>query len=169
MEVNDGDDIIKLESLGPKLLEFKQNHLYIINIAREVEFLEASQEYKGVIKDCHVVKGEGFIAWFNKYGFYLYDGKQLRDLLMDGKGQQRLEDWKTNYYHDNAIIGYEPIDRTIVIANKTNQNILCFDIKSGALYHRSKGASTNDISNFITTNEGDLVFFERDSGTLKLR
>ncbi len=70
VEINDGDDIIALESLGSKLLEFKRNHLYIINIARDIEFLEATLEYKGCEKDYHVLRGEGFIAWFNKFGFY---------------------------------------------------------------------------------------------------
>ena len=162
VEINDGDDIIALESLGSKLLEFKRNHLYIINIARDIEFLEATLEYKGCEKDYHVVRGEGFIAWFNKFGFYLYDGKQVRDLLLDKKGQQRLV-W-SNYYHENNIIGYDPDERTIVIANK-NQKIVSFDMKAFALYYRSKGFEAQDTTNFITNNAGDILWFSKYNGT----
>tara|TARA_R100000234_G_scaffold119491_1_gene102590 strand:+ start:1371 stop:3971 length:2601 start_codon:yes stop_codon:yes gene_type:complete len=162
VEVNDGDDIIALEALGSKLLEFKRNHLYIINIARDIEFLEATLEYKGCEKDHHVVRGEGFIAWFNKFGFYLYDGKQVRDLLLDNKGQQRLV-W-SSYYHENNIIGYDPDERTIIIANK-NQKIVSFDMKAFALYYRSKGFEAQDTTNFITNNAGDILWFSKYNGT----
>jgi len=167
VEINDGDDIIALESLGSKLLEFKRNHLYIINIARDIEFLEATLEYKGCEKDYHVLRGEGFIAWFNKFGFYLYDGKQIRDLLLDKNGQQRVV-WD-NYYDVNNVIGFDPEEKTIVIINK-NQKILAFDMKATALYFRSKGAATNDITNIVTTNAGELVFLEKyDSTNVELR
>ncbi len=167
VEINDGDDIIALESLGSKLLEFKRNHLYIINIARDIEFLEATLEYKGCEKDYHVVRGEGFIAWFNKFGFYLYDGKQVRDLLLDKKGQQRLV-W-SNYYSVNNIIGYDPDERTIIIGNK-NQKIVAFDLKSFALYYRSKGFEAVDTTNFVTNNAGDILWFSKyDSTNIELR
>ena len=65
VEVEDGDTIIKLESLGNKLLQFKQNKLFIINVSRDIEYLEAEYEHKGCEKEYHVVKGEGFVAWFN--------------------------------------------------------------------------------------------------------
>lgn len=162
VEINDGDDIVALESLGSKLLEFKRNHLYIINIARDIEFLEATLEYKGCERDYHVLRGEGFIAWFNKFGFYLYDGKQIRDLLLDRNGQQRVV-WD-NYYDVNNVIGFDPEEKTIVIINK-NQKILAFDMKATALYFRSKGAATNDITNIVTTNAGELVFFEKYNST----
>jgi len=167
VEINDGDDIVALESLGSKLLEFKRNHLYIINIARDIEFLEATLEYKGCERDYHVLRGEGFIAWFNKFGFYLYDGKQVRDLLLDRNGQQRVV-WD-NYYNVNNVIGFDPEEKTILIINK-NQKILAFDMKATALYFRSKGAATNDITNIVTTNAGELVFFEKyDSTNVELR
>jgi len=167
VEINDGDDIIALESLAGKLLEFKRNHLYIINISRDIEFLEATLEYKGCLKDYHVVRGEGFIAWFNEYGFYLYDGRQLTDLLLDTAGQQRLV-W-SNYYNVNNVIGYDPIEKTILILNK-NQKVIAFDLKARALYYRSKGNSTNDMTNIVTANDGTLVWFDKyDSTNVELR
>ena len=114
------------------------------------------------MKDYHVVRGEGFIAWFNKFGFFLYDGKQIRDLLLDKKGQQRLV-W-SNYYHENNIIGYDPDEKTIIITNK-NQKIVSFDMKAFALYYRSKGFEAQDTSNFITSNAGDILWFSKFNST----
>ncbi len=165
VEVNDGDSITALESLGSKLLEFKRNHLYIINISRDLEFLEGTLEYRGCEKDYHVVRGEGFIAWFNKFGFYLYDGKQVRDLLLDKKGQQRLENWSTAYYSDNAIIAYEPKEKTIIISNKTTQDVLAYDLKSAGLYFRNKGVETFDTTNYVNNNAGDIVWFSKFNST----
>lgn len=165
VEVNDGDSITALESLGSKLLEFKRNHLYIINISRDVEFLEGTLEYRGCEKDYHVVRGEGFIAWFNKFGFYLYDGKQVRDLLLDKKGQQRLKNWSTAYYNDNAIIAYEPKEKTIIISNKTTQDVLAYDLKSAGLYFRNKGVETFDTTNYVNNNAGDIVWFSKFNST----
>lgn len=172
VEINDGDDIIALEALGSKLLEFKRNHLYILNVARDIEFLEATLEYKGCEKDYHVLRGEGFIAWFNKFGFYLYDGKQVRDLLLDKKGQQRLV-W-SDYYHENNIIGYDPDEKTIIITKGKNvqnsteyntQTVIAFDMKAFSLYVRSKGFELEATTNFITNNAGDILWFSKYSGT----
>ena len=162
VEINDGDDIIALESLGSKLLEFKRNHLYIINIARDIEYLESTLEYRGCIKDYHVVRGEGFIAWFNKYGIYMYTGKEVRNLLLDERGQERLV-W-SDYYHDNAIIGYEPNEKTLIIANK-NQKVLSLDLKSMSFYYRSKGFEAQDTTNFVNDNDGKLLWFGKYNST----
>ena len=168
VEINDGDDIIALESLGSKLLEFKRNHLYVINIARDIEFLEATLEYKGCEKDYHIVRGEGFIAWFNKFGFYLYDGKQIRDLLLDKKGQERLN-WDSYYEEDNATnkhmtISYDPVEKTIYIF-KNNQTIIALELKSGSITTRSKGTTTNHTTNIVNANDGKMLWIEKYNGT----
>ena len=64
VEIEDGDSIVKLASTGNKLLQFKKQNLFIINVSRNIEFLEATFEYKGCQKDYHVIQGEGFVAWF---------------------------------------------------------------------------------------------------------
>ena len=173
VEINDGDDIIALESLGSKLLEFKRNHLYVINIARDIEFLEATLEYKGCKKDYHVVRGEGFIAWFNKFGFYLYDGKQIRDLLLDKNGQQRLV-WDL-YYNDNNVIGYDPTQKNIYILtgseNAVNkQTLLSYDLKSKGISFRSKATIAKDITNIVNDNDGKMLWMEEyNASNVELR
>ena len=162
VEVNDGDEIIALESLGNKLLQFKQKTLYVINIARDIEFLESTFEYRGCLKDYHVVKGEGFIAWFNKYSIFLYNGESVIDLNVDDNGQPRLTDWGGTYYNDNSIIGYLPKKKCIFIFNSADK-LLQFDIKSTS-WSFSSLTIDDSLSNAVTNNAGDIVFI-RNNGT----
>jgi len=177
VDINDGDDIIKLASVGNKLLEFKKSTLFIINCSRDVELLEATLKYKGCQKDYHVVQAEGFVAWFNEYGAFLYDGEQLRDLLMGQNGQKRFKDWNTQYYSNDAQIGYVPDKQTLIITNpaigELNNNpsggILEIDLKTlGWSYSASKGNAV-DVSNLINTNDGKLVWFEKDGNDIELK
>ena len=167
VEINDGEDIIKLASIGDKLLEFKQNTLYIINCSRNIEYLEGNYKYKGVAQPYHVVEGEGFVAWINQYGAYLYDGEQITNILYNKVGQKKLVNWNTSYYSDDNVIGYLPHKQTIFIGNK-NGKILMYDLKSSGWMYSSNKFMTNDITNMVTINDGNLIWYEKDSNTLKI-
>ena len=175
VEVEDGDSIIRLESLGSKLLQFKKRNLFIINTSRNIEFLEGSYDYKGCEKEYHVTKGEGFVAWFNKYGVFLYTGKRIVDITLGKNGQPKFDDWGEKYYHDNNVIGYIPKTKQIYIRSKqtvnTNSfpaNILLYDIKSESWTTGDVG-TTNDITNIITRENGDLNWLEVVSSNGKLK
>ena len=157
VEINDGDAITKLASLNGRLFEFKTKKLYIINLTRDIEYLEADLDYKGALKDYHVINADNFIAWFNKYGVYMYDGEQIRELLIDQSGQEKLKDWSTDYYHDDAIIMYEPHNKQLIITNKSTQMVLIYDIKSSGWTKGSKRCFNKNSTNPITTAEGLLV------------
>jgi len=188
--VEDGDEIIKLESVNSKLLQFKKNKLYIINCQRDLEFIEATLDHKGCEKPYHVCKGPGFVAWFNKFGVYLYDGQQIIDLDISRIGQSRF----TSIYDKlggsivdggflESFIGYLPDTRELVIANP-NSTILKYDMKSESwsegtkFENNSYTGSTNNISrdtdadftNFVNLNNGDLVYLvEQTASTVKMR
>tara|TARA_Y100000004_G_scaffold32256_1_gene33786 strand:- start:6014 stop:8422 length:2409 start_codon:yes stop_codon:yes gene_type:complete len=164
VEVEDGDTIIKLESLGNKLLQFKRNKLFIINVSRDIEFLEAEYEHKGCEKDYHVVKGEGFVAWFNTYGAYIYDGQQVIDINLSQVAQPKLADWSTTHYHDNNVIGYLPKSKELIIVNK-NQNILFYDLKSES-WRQSNVFGNTDITNLVNFNNGDLYWWSSVAGLM---
>ena len=118
VEIEDGDKIISLASLGSKLLEFKRNKLFVINLSRDIEILEATFNYKGCEKDYHVLEGEGFVAWFNKYGAFIYDGEGVQDINLNKYGQPKFSNWLTEVYHDDNVIGYLPNTKEILIGNK---------------------------------------------------
>tara|TARA_R100000278_G_scaffold22416_1_gene20995 strand:+ start:2486 stop:4921 length:2436 start_codon:yes stop_codon:yes gene_type:complete len=177
VEINDGDDIIKLASVGSKLLEFKKNSLFIINCSRDQELLEATLKYKGCEKDYHVVQAEGFVAWFNKYGVFLYDGEQLRDLLIGPTGQKRFKDWNTQYFSNDGVIGYIPDKQTLIIANPAigglNNNpsggVLEIDLKTLGWAYSALKLNTVDVSNFVNVNDGKLIWFEKNGNDIELK
>ena len=166
--VEDGDSIVRLAGTGSKLLQFKKRNLYVINVSRNIEVLESTLSFKGVEKDYHVLEGEGFIAWFNKYGVYLYDGNRVIDIHLNQKKQPVFDDWGANYYHDNNVIGFMPKTKQIFITNnQSSNNVLIFDIKSQS-WITGDVTSTNDMTNIITRNNGDINWVENQSNDAKL-
>lgn len=169
VEVNDGDEITALESINNQLLQFKRNTLYIINISRDIEFLEGEYKFRGCEKDYHVVKGEGFIAWFNKVSVYLYDGQRVIDINLDETGQPRLANWKSTYYHDDATIAYNPNKKCLFIFNSSADKLLQFDIKSQS-WSYSSYISMDSMSNVVNDTNGDLLFLSKPtSGNVVLK
>lgn len=167
VEINDGDEIIALETLNNQLLQFKRNTLYIVNISRDIEFLEGSYEFRGCEKDYHVVKGEGFVSWFNQSSVFLYDGQRVIDINLSETGQPRLTNWRNDYYSDDAVIGYYPDKKSIFIFNSENDKLLQYDIKSQSWVYAD--LTLSNMSNIITDNAGDMVFLQHDgtNSTLK--
>lgn len=168
VEVEDGDSIVNLSTTGNKLLQFKKQNLFIINVSRGIEFLEATFEYKGCEKEYHVIEAEGFVAWFNKYGAYIYDGNRILDIHLNDNGQPFFDDWESNYYHDNNVIGFIPKTKQLYITNnQSTNNVLMFDLKSQS-WIIGDTTNTDDISNIITRNNGDINWVEIQSSDAKL-
>jgi len=166
--IEDGDSIVNLSSVGNKLLQFKKRNLFIINVSRNIEFLEGTFNFKGCEKDYHVTQGEGFVAWFNKYGAFIYDGQRIVDINLNENGQPVFDDWESNYYHDNNVIGFIPKTKQVYITNNQSaNNVLMYDIKSQSWF-TGDTTNTNDISNIITRNNGDINWVEIVSSDAKL-
>ncbi len=79
--IRDGESIVKLEAYADRILQFKQHSLYIINVSESVDFLEDTFRNKGCAFDYHVVRTDMGIAWFNDHGCFIYDGRNVVDLL----------------------------------------------------------------------------------------
>jgi hypothetical protein len=79
--IRDGESVIKLMAFADRILQFKEKSLYIINVSENIDFLEDTYRNKGCLYHYHVVETDYGIAWFNKYGVYFYDGKQVLNLL----------------------------------------------------------------------------------------
>ena len=78
--VGDGDSITSLKSFGDRLLQFKKNKVYIINVAGESEVLEAEYNNAGITYPSQVTKTNDGIAWVNAAGLWYFDGKQVQNL-----------------------------------------------------------------------------------------
>ena len=69
-----------LESAGDRLFVFSDDHLTIVNVAQDYEFLEASIAGSGVAYPYQVVRlGEG-IAFVNSEGVSYFDGNEISNL-----------------------------------------------------------------------------------------
>ena len=111
--VNDGEEFVKLEAFADRILAYKENTLYIINVGGGSDtqwFLESSNKNMGVAFHGAVVKTEFGVAWVNKNGLYFYDGSRITNL------QNKIieSDW-TGFVNDDTMIGYEPTHKHLVV------------------------------------------------------
>ena len=176
VSVEDGDEIIHLATVNSKLLQFKKQKLFIVNCQRDLEFLETTLEFKGCEYKHHVVSGPGFVAWLNRLGVYLYNGQRLLDLDMSKMGQDRFKSIydklggsTVDAGFAESQLGYLSETKEIIITNPSGE-ILKYDMKSESwsegLNFDSNANSSNevtraidaDITNFVTTNTGELVY-----------
>ena len=166
--IRDGENIVKLEAYADRILQFKENSLYIINVSENVDFLEDTYRNKGCAYDYHVTKTDVGIAWFNKHGAYLYDGQKIHELL-EKKGLRLLSedymiDFTTNSGTDtsmtNTMIGYVPKKRNIIMRNGAN-NVLIYDFVIGAW---TKGLARlsvqNNMTNFALDVDQDIFYID---------
>ena len=111
----DGDDIIKLETYADRILQFKRNSMYIINVSQGIEILEDVYHFKGVSHYSATCKTDFGIAWLNRDGCYLYDGKRVVNLL-EKQGRKIIDQstWRDSTT-DESIIGYLPKQRQLIV------------------------------------------------------
>ena len=164
--IRDGENIVKLEAFADRILQFKERSLYIINVSETVDFLEDTYNNKGCSFPYHVTKTDFGIAWFNDFGVYFYDGKQVTNLLE--KNGMRLiseSDWGT-FIKDgtddtdmsSAHIGYIPKKRQLLIKNE-NKDVFIYDFVLRAWMKGSSKITINtNMTNFSLDGNQDLMY-----------
>ena len=169
--INDGESIIKLEGFADRILQYKEKTLYIINISENVDFLEDTLVGKGCAFDYHVTKTDFGIAWFNKFGVYFFDGRQVLNLLeKDGRRLISEDDWEAfitdgedgsadDTDMSSAHIAYIPRSREIFIKNENGDSytydfVLRAWIKGFALF-----LDFGNNTNFVLDEDQNLIYF----------
>ena len=171
--VNDGESIVTLEEFADRILQFKQQTLYIINVSQDIEFLEDVYKYKGVLHTAAVCKTDYGIAWVNRLGCYLYDGKQVINLLEKG-GRQIIKesDWDS-FTTDNSIIGYLPKKRQLIVLKDCTGtsvgDIFLYDMVTQSWVQGDSALTdSQEHTNFVNDSNGDLVWSHTsDTGTMR--
>ena len=160
--------------------------LHLVNVSQEVEFLEDTFMHKGVSTPAAVCKTDFGVAWVNQHGCYLYDGKQVHNLLE--KGGRKLisdDDWESfitvKDESDNvpggSMIGYIPKKRQLIVVrdshNSSNSgDIYLYDMVTQSwTFGDSKlvgtGGDEERKTNFINDWNGDLVHLnDENSGSV---
>lgn len=160
--VRDGDEIVKLEEYADRILQFKKKKMHLINISQELEFLEDTFMYKGVLHPSATCKTDFGIAWVNKHGCYLYDGQKVNNLLEKGGRQIIKESEWESFITDNSIIGYIPSKRQLIIlkdcGGTSAGDVYVYDMVTQSFtFGDSKYIDENTRTNFINDWDGNLT------------
>ena len=166
--VRDGDEIVKLEEYADRILQFKKKKLHLINVSQDLEFLEDTFMHKGVSHPAATCKTDFGIAWVNKLGCYLYDGKQVTNLLEKGGRQIIKESEWESFTTDNSAIGYIPKKRQLLIIDSVDSqyssgNRYLYDMVTQSWV---KSEKTNIIANpSFETADSPLANWTENNGT----
>lgn len=168
---SDGDHIVALIEYSDRLLQFKKNKLFIINISEEFEFIEAQHEFMGINYPYQVTKTDSGIAWVNANGCFLYNGEEVLNLTENKIGNNdetnpesttKFPSWNV-LIGNTSMIGYIPKHKQIIIFQNphgisTNGNILIYDIDNEAWSRGVDRVQGGSKSNVINTYDDTLLY-----------
>lgn len=173
----DGDSIIRLEEYADRILAFKRKKVYIINVSQDVEFIEEQLDVIGVTRPHHVTRTEYGVIWINRYGAYLYDGREVRDLLIDprepGRTKISKESW-SEFFTDGSVAIYEPIEKLFFVTNDSESSAVpptlsckCLSLMEGSWVDADSIIKSDDdlaipvleITNPVYNNDGNGLIF----------
>jgi hypothetical protein len=165
----DSGSYVKLESFADRLLAYKQDKLFLINIASPQPagwFLEQIKDFSGCEHPAAVQKAEFGVMWANRYGFWLYDGRQFINLI---SGKIHEDTWES-FYTSGTIVGFNPKKNYAVIASDSistsNTDIFVYDFRTASFtkgtnsIYTSSSDYTNGtvITNFFVDHDKNLSY-----------
>tara|TARA_R110002020_G_scaffold133354_1_gene297545 strand:+ start:3180 stop:5675 length:2496 start_codon:yes stop_codon:yes gene_type:complete len=161
--VGDGDDITCLENYADRILQYKTTKMHIINVSQDFEFLEGTFEDKGVWGPGAVCKTDFGVAWVNEIGCYMYDGKQVTNLL-ERKGVKLIKnsDWST-FIGTNPGIGFLPRERKLIVLDSYDSSdsggVFIYDmVYQSWVNHDDRLDESNHFSNFVLDKDRQLYW-----------
>jgi hypothetical protein len=178
IDVSKGDfgEYTALESFADRLLAFKHNLVHVINISSPNVsgwFLEETIKHFGVNFPFSVAKTKYGIAWVSDDGCYIYDGKEVRNLInrkiavSDASFSTNEVDWNS-WYRGSALVkdvmlGYDPISNSLIMMrspndSSTNSNrAFVYDFDSnGWSYNTNIFTDSSYYTNFVTDFNNNL-------------
>jgi hypothetical protein len=172
--INDGEKIIIMVGYSDRILQFKEDTLYIINVSRELEYIEDTKAHMGVRIASAVCVTPYGVAWYNKKSLYFYDDGQVIDLNMkDGKKLLSKSSWESFIANEDEIsIGYEPTKKQLILLKTVadgagsdyDGDIYIYDFATQSFcFGNSKFTDSVEKTNFINDWNGDLVLIHTDA------
>ena len=169
--IHDGDEIVALVEYADRILQFKKNTCYIINVSGAAEYLEAEHKFKGITNPGAACRTDYGVAWANQNGCYMYDGQQVTDLLED-QGMRKIKSsiWSAFIGTDNyERIGFNPFKRQIVVkAGTDSAAAYVFDMVTKSwTYSSVMIIDSNTGSNFINDPvDGSLLIYNQTNARI---
>tara|TARA_R100000655_G_scaffold13520_2_gene30545 strand:+ start:21262 stop:25368 length:4107 start_codon:yes stop_codon:yes gene_type:complete len=148
--INDGEAIIALENYNDRVLQFKTDNLYIINIAGDYIYLEKKLPGRGIKHKNAVTTCEEGIAWVNANGCFLYNGEVVRDLSEDSLERKTTEDVHSITYSKGILY--------MTYMKETYLDMLMYDFTTKAWYSATSGSSSlSKSSSPIPREDGGFI------------
>tara|TARA_R110002020_G_scaffold204652_2_gene408954 strand:+ start:2235 stop:8159 length:5925 start_codon:yes stop_codon:yes gene_type:complete len=184
--INDGDEITALAYYKDKILQFKKQKVFVINVSGDYEFLEDTFQNVGVESQASVTTTPHGICWANAAGCYLYDGKELKNLIENripvksDYSQISNNYWIANVANSIPTLGYIKDTNSIIIKFDVNDGGNEVSLPSGASYHFSTKSwvfhiraftgntditTVGAVSNMITNSDGDVLYYLKDGAS----
>jgi len=160
--INDGESVTALASFGDMLLQFKERTLYLINCTQEIEYLEDTSKFRGVWGQGAVCETDEGIVWVNKYGLFLFNGKEIIPLI-DNKIDP--ENWNA-VIGSKPLVGYAPLDRSVLVVGDADNASkgYTFSMRSKGFTHITGSSGGNlfadDMTNLVSSNAGVLSWYD---------
>ena len=132
---SDGENIIKLESFGEYLLQFKEKTTYLIKVTSEGEELISTWNGTGILHPAQCIKSPGGVFWANNSGLFLFDGEKVQNLILEKFG---LENWSVSENPEKPItLGYDYISNKVLIVTNnvsdTSNGGFIYDITNNSI------------------------------------
>ena len=165
--INDGESVTALASFGDILLQFKERTLYLINCTQEIEYLEDTSKFRGVWGQGAVCETDEGIVWVNKYGLFLFNGKEIIPLI-DNKIDP--ENWNA-IIGTKPLVGYAPLDRSVLVVGDADNASkgYTFSIRAEGFTHITGASGGNlfadDMTNLVSSNAGVLSWYDASGST----
>ena len=159
----DGDMIIDAVHFGSRLLIFKKRRLYIINVSSNdpsTFYLERSIFGYGVTDENKIVETEVGIFIINEYGLHLFNGEEIQNIVLN-----KIEhDYKDNIYTDDSRIGYNELEKRIIVYGK-QKDLLVYNLKINSFSYFTNNPTDHDfVSNIFNIDSVPHIFTR--SGTV---
>ena len=147
--VGDGDEIIKLEAVGNKLVQFKEHNAYLLDVDSEGIDLIDTWPKMGIQNPCQVVQAGKGLVWVNDNGLFYYNGEEVQDITND---KFNASTWKIK--EDDALpasLAYDKLSNKVIIQTS---NRYAHD-NGGYVYDMSTG-SIMEVQDVFTWWEGGI-------------
>jgi hypothetical protein len=188
---SDGTPITALVSFKDKILQFKQDAMYVINISNPSQFYtEASFRNCGVMNPCQTFATPFGVIFANYIGCFIYDGNKVISLT---SGKFTVANWgisegsvvDTVAGSKDAVkvpcVGYDPRSQSIIVLKDIGDDATSSTSPDGTgawVYHMGTQSWTEGTSlitntnsdrhsNFIISPNGYLSICQSDEEALK--
>jgi len=164
----DGDDITALASIGERLVEFKKNSMYVINVGGDFDFLESSYKGIGITGAYAISEFPQGIVFVNTQGAYVFNGQDIVNLLeREGKHIISKDSW-SSFATPYASVGYIQEKNMFIFiddcSSTSSGNAYLFDLDSGGWIYYKGGLPSGQKTNIIYDNSGRMLFANSSSG-----